>query len=335
MRLARTRRQRDPPARSRAQRRPPPSSGVRDDAVEGTFRQRPPSSSPSAGFACRSCGGRMVPKAEKPQHFSCFQKRRPPVRRGASPVCARELSGENRAIPLVQGWVGRAVPARRIPSCQRAAPAARGLAALPGFARTKSHVFACHLRWARLPVRGHAPRSRLPHRNNRSVHPLSKERSRTSPAPRSGSGGNRTNRSFCLPIGFFGEFSGTTSAIPRMEGARRATGHAPLREGGGAATDGMSMPGKRQAPGAATGGSTAGSRRGTWIAMPARSGSSPLRMAPVEAGIDGHPQYSPRRPFHSLRNRNPRTVFLRAAPPSRRAVMGLASGGAGAVWFAA
>ena len=155
------------------------------------------------------------------------------------------------------------------------------------------------------------------------------------PFPRSGSGGNRTNRSFCLPIGFFGEFSGTTSAIPRMEGARRATGHAPLREGGGAATDGMSMPGKRQAPGAATGGSTAGSRRGTWIAMPARSGSSPLRMAPVEAGIDGHPQYSPRRPFHSLRNRNPRTVFLRAAPPSRRAVMGLASGGAGAVWFAA
>ena len=80
-----------------------------------------------------------------------------------------ELSGENLAIPLAPGWVGRAVPARRNPSCRRTAPemrggrfslgsdriasahpttsngtfrlpAARGLAALPGFARTKSQA---------------------------------------------------------------------------------------------------------------------------------------------------------------------------------------------------
>ncbi len=56
------------------------------------------------------------------------------------------------------------------------------------------------------------------------------------------------------PSGFLGDYSGTTSGIPRMQGTRRATGHSPLREGGGAAMDGMSMTGKRQATGAATGG---------------------------------------------------------------------------------
>ena len=39
-----------------------------------------------------------------------------------------------------------------------------------------------------------------------------------------------------------------------MQRARRAPGQAPLRGGGGAATNGMSMPGKGQASGAATGG---------------------------------------------------------------------------------
>ena len=51
-----------------------------------------------------------------------------------------------------------------------------------------------------------------------------------------------------------GEFAGTTHGTPRMQGARRATGPAPLREGGGAAMNGRMMHGKRQAAGAATGG---------------------------------------------------------------------------------
>ena len=38
-------------------------------------------------------------------------------------------------------------------------------------------------------------------------------------------------------------------------------------------------------------------------------------MDPVEADRDGHPQYSPRRPFHSLRIRHPGTLIHRAAPP--------------------
>ena len=39
-----------------------------------------------------------------------------------------------------------------------------------------------------------------------------------------------------------------------MHGARMVPGHAPLREGGGAAMNGISMHGKRQVAGAATGG---------------------------------------------------------------------------------
>ena len=39
-----------------------------------------------------------------------------------------------------------------------------------------------------------------------------------------------------------------------MQGSRRVPGFAPLREGGGAAMDGMSMHGKRKTAGAATGG---------------------------------------------------------------------------------
>ena len=44
----------------------------------------------------------------------------------------------------------------------------------------------------------------------------------------------------------------------------------------------------------------------------------PLRMDLSQACPDGHPQYSPRRPFHPLRMCTPATVFQRAAPPSRR-----------------
>ncbi len=46
--------------------------------------------------------------------------------------------------------------------------------------------------------------------------------------------------------------------------------------------------------------------------------SSLLRMDHADACIDGHPQYSPRRPFQPLRARNPGPIFLRAAPPPRR-----------------
>ena len=53
---------------------------------------------------------------------------------------------------------------------------------------------------------------------------------------------------------FFGDFSGTVSRIPRMQGTRRVSGSAPLREGGGAAMNGMSMHGRRETAGAATGG---------------------------------------------------------------------------------
>ena len=66
------------------------------------------------------------------------------------------------------------------------------------------------------------------------------------------------------------------------------------------------------------GGSTAGCRCGKHGLARATSNSCSWRMEHAEAGIDGHPQYSPRRPFHPLRIRCPGTLFLRAAPPSRR-----------------
>ena len=48
---------------------------------------------------------------------------------------------------------------------------------------------------------------------------------------------------------------------------------------------------------------------------PSRSGSSPLRMDPVEAGNDGHPQYSPRRPFHSSGKGSPWSSRLQGGTP--------------------
>ena len=73
------------------------------------------------------------------------------------------------------------------------------------------------------------------------------------PCPRSGFHAFQCRKQLS-EIGLFVEFSGMSSVISRMQGARRATGHAPLREGGGAAMNGMSMHCKRQVAGAATGG---------------------------------------------------------------------------------
>ncbi len=47
-----------------------------------------------------------------------------------------------------------------------------------------------------------------------------------------------------------------------MQGTRSAAGHSPLREGGGAAMNGVSVHGERRAAGAATGGVLRGGRRG-------------------------------------------------------------------------
>ena len=102
------------------------------------------------------------------------------------------------------------------------------------------------------------------------------------------------------PNRFFGDYSGTTSGIPRMQGTKRATGHPPLREGGGAAINGRRMHGKnkRQGP-----------RRGEYCGRPSRQArlhtapkeSSPPQMDHAKACIHGHPQYSPHRPFLPLR----------------------------------
>ncbi len=121
----------------------------------------------------------------------------------------------------------------------------------------------------------------------------------------------------CSRCWFFGDRSGTVPKIPRTQGARRATGPAPLREGGGAAMNGRWMHGRRKAAGAATGG-VLRSAVAARAFPPATNKSSLLRIDQVEAWIDGNPQYSPRRPFLPLRTRDPQAIFLRAAPPSRR-----------------
>ena len=90
---------------------------------------------------------------------------------------------------------------------------------------------------------------------------------RAAPPSRKGEGlrtpGARTGMTDMLPVErkfmlshvwHSGECSGTTHGTPRMQGARRAGGPAPLREGGGAAMNGRMIHGKRQAAGAATGG---------------------------------------------------------------------------------
>ncbi len=83
-------------------------------------------------------------------------------------------------------------------------------------------------------------------------------RERTPPAPldlslRGGAAGCRTSGSGAEPsaqavLGF------RRCGFQPRRGRWGATGHAPLREGGFAVMEGMSMPGRRQAAGAATGG---------------------------------------------------------------------------------
>ena len=66
-----------------------------------------------------------------------------------------------------------------------------------------------------------------------------------------------------------------------------------------------------------------GPRRGEYCGWPSRQArlhtatkeSITPRMEHAKACIDGHPQYSPRRPFLPLRTRNPQAIFLRAVPP--------------------
>ena len=62
------------------------------------------------------------------------------------------------------------------------------------------------------------------------------------------------------------------------------------------------------------GGSTALGRRGKHDSTPATTESSPLRMDHAEACFDGHPQYSPRRPF-LLPERNTPNAFLQPGGP--------------------
>ena len=87
-----------------------------------------------------------------------------------------------------------------------------------------------------------------------SIRTIRRTRPQSHSGPGNGSSWNFEWFKFSVASRFFGDYSGTTSGIPRMQGARRATGPAPLREGGGAAMNGKRMHGKRQAAGAATGG---------------------------------------------------------------------------------
>jgi hypothetical protein len=72
------------------------------------------------------------------------------------------------------------------------------------------------------------------------------------------------------------------------------------------------------------GGSTARGRRGKRDFPPATNKSSLLRMNHAEASGCVHPQYSPCRPFPSLRSRHSGTLSLGAAPPSRRGAIACA-----------
>ena len=91
----------------------------------------------------------------------------------------------------------------------------------------------------------------------------------------------------------------------------------PSPRGGAAAMNGRRMHGKRQAAGAATGGVLRSAA--AQITTPHRQHKNQsLQIDPTTACIDGHPQYSPPRPFLPLRTCNPQAISLRAAPPSRR-----------------
>ncbi len=102
-----------------------------------------------------------------------------------------------------------------------------------------------------------------------------------------------------------------------MQSTRRATGHSPLREGGWRGHEWKADAWQKTSGKGRDGGSTAVGRRGKHDFPPATSETIPLRMDHAKACIDGHPHYSPRRPFLPLRTCNPQAIFLWAAPPSR------------------
>jgi hypothetical protein len=103
-----------------------------------------------------------------------------------------------------------------------------------------------------------------------------------------------------------------------MQVTRKATGHSPPPRGGGAAMNGRRMHGKRQAKRAAAGGVLREAVATKHNSIPTTNKTRSLWTGHAEACLDGHPQYSPRRPSLPLRMCTLATVFHRAAPPSRR-----------------
>ena len=90
-----------------------------------------------------------------------------------------------------------------------------------------------------------------------------------------------------------GAFCGTTHGTPRMQGARRATGTRPPPRGGWRGHEWKADAWQKTSGRGRDGGSTALGRRGKHDLPPPTKETIPLRMAPTEACIDGHPQYSP------------------------------------------
>ena len=110
----------------------------------------------------------------------------------------------------------------------------------------------------------------------------------------------------------------TSSGLSRMQGARRATGHAPLREGGGAAMNGMSMPGKRQAAGAATGGVLRGAVAATALHTKLHPGHrqiNPFADGPCGSMHRQSPAVLPPPPFSSTPKSRPRSCLLPGGTP--------------------
>ena len=103
-----------------------------------------------------------------------------------------------------------------------------------------------------------------------------------------------------------------------MQGTRKATGHPHSERGVARPWMGCPWLGKRQAEGAAAGGVLREAVATKRNSIPTTNKSRPLRIDHAEACLDGHPQYSPRRPSLPLRMRTLATVFHWAAPPSRR-----------------
>ena len=105
----------------------------------------------------------------------------------------------------------------------------------------------------------------------------------------------------------------------RHEGRRRTIGsrasNLPLPRGGWCGHE-------RDAPGPSKtskrgrdGGSTAVGRRGKRNTLPATNVAGLLRKDPAEAAVNGIPQYSPRRPFHSLQRHAPQASRSQGVTP--------------------